>query len=112
MHAFPTRCLPWISQWDPRTEFAANQGPFLAQFCPIPVTWTCASTLDIFAVPGNALVVLLAPPPWGEESVFNQLITTDSGQHLLLILNLAKGKKTPLSVTHSSHSRAKPGNPV
>lgn len=88
------------------------RGPFLAQFCPIPVSWACASILDIFAVPGNASVVLLASPPRGEESVFNQLITRDSGQHLLLILNLAKGKNTPLSITHSLHSSAKTRNPV
>lgn len=72
---------------------------------PVSVSW-------ISAVPGNASVVLLAPPPRGEESVFNQIITTGSGQDLLLILNLAKGKKTPLSIIHSSCSRAKPGNPV
>lgn len=85
------RFSPWISQWDPRTEFAANQGPFLAQFCPIPVSWACASILDIFAVPGNASVVLLAPPPRGEESVFNQLITADSGQHFVINTEFGKG---------------------
>lgn len=112
IHAFPTCCFPWISQWDPRTEFSSNQGPFQAQSCPTPVSWACASISYIFAVLGNALVVLLAPPPRGEESVFNQLIATYSGQHLLLILNLAKGKNTPLSITHSSHCGAEPGNPV
>lgn len=112
IHAFPTCCLHSISQRDAGTEFAANQGPVLAQFCPIPVSWACASILDIFAVPGNASVVLLAPPPRAEESVFNQLTTTDSGQHLLLTLNLAKDKYTPLSITHFSHSRAEPGNAV
>lgn len=79
MHAFPTCCLPWISQWHPRTEFAANQGPFLAQFCPIPVSWACAKILNIFAVPGNASVVLVAPPLREQESVFKQLLPRTQG---------------------------------
>lgn len=73
IQAFSACCLPWISQWHPRTEFATNQGPFLAQFCPIPASWACASIFNIFAVPGNASVVLLAPPSREGDSGFNQL---------------------------------------